>query len=360
MAGVASILKEDYKGKKIQSLQELIREDSFNFPRVSELFDVVQGIKGKQQIGYIGGLEKVTKKDKGCGNNVDANKTPESGSKTWDPQSFRIQDSMCYTDLESAWTEWGLKNGIQKVDLTQDDYFLFIAELYGEAAEKDAFRYALFGNKEATLVGAGSGTANLTNYAGQDVEDFNIIDGYFAKMDALIALDATRKVSIPENAESTYAAQKTLAPHRAFNVFDELIDIADARLLEKKGVYFLCTHSMYQNLRRYYRDTIKDESSFKRTENGFMLAEHDGIKVVTSREIDRILRTDFSNGTKVDRPHRVYLLDKMNNKFGIDNLGSITDLELEYIGGKEERNYIKGAYKADFKHVYDPYGVCAF
>jgi len=265
MAGVASILKDNYTGKKVEGLQELMREDSFKFPRVSELFDVVEGIKGKQQVGWIGGLEKVTKKDKGCGLNVSNGKIPSSGSKTWDPQNFRIQDSMCYSDLEAAWTEWGLKNGIKKLDLTTDDYFLFIAETYGVAAEHDAFRYSLFGNKQASVVGAGSGTANLTDYPSQDEEDFNIIDGFFAKMDEIVSTDAERKVSIPENEKTTFAEQKALAQDRAFKVCDAMIDVADSRLLEKEGVYFLMTYSMYQNLRRYYRDVIKDESSFKRT-----------------------------------------------------------------------------------------------
>lgn len=360
MAEVAEILKANYAGKKVESLAELMREDSFSFPKVGELFDVVEGIKGKQQIGWIGGLEKVTKKEKGCGNNVSNNKKPESGSKTWDPQAMRIQDEMCYTELLAAWTEWGLKNGIAKLDLTQDDYFLYIAEAYGPAAEQDAFRMSLFGDTDATVVGSGTGNENLTDYPEQDVEDFNIFDGYFKQMDALMTADATRKVTIPENSAVSYTAQKALATDRAFKVCEELIDIADSRLLEKTDVYFLMTYSMYQNLRRYYRDTIKDESSFKRTENGFQLAEHDGIKIVTHREIDRVLKVDFSNGTVVDRPNRVYLLSKGNNKLGVDSAGSMTDLELEYIGGKEEMNYIKGAYLADFVHLNDNYGNAAY
>ena len=360
MAQVAAILKDDYTGKKVESLQELIREENFSFPRVGELFDVVNGIKGLQQAGWIGTAEKVTRADAGCGNNTDIDKTPESGSKTWEPKPFRIHDSMCYTDLEAAWTEWGLRNGIDKLDLTQNDYFLFIAEIYGDAAEKDAFRFALFGNKSASVVGSGLGSETLTDYPEQNAGDYNIIDGYFKTMDDLIALDSSKQVSIPENAGANLSVQKALAPNRAFSVCDELIDIADARLLEKSDTYFLMTYSMYQNLRRYYRDTVNDESKFTRMENGFQIGEHDGIPVMTSREIDRILRTDFFDGSVVDRPNRVYLLSKSNNKFGVDNEGSINDLTLEYMGGNIERNYIKGAYKADFKHINDNYGVAAF
>jgi len=360
MAEVADILKVNYAGKKVESLAQLMREDSFSFPKVGELFDVVEGVKGKQQVGWIGGVEKVTKKDKGCGNNTDNGKKPASGSKTWDPQGMKIQDSMCYSDLVAAWTEWGLKNGIQKVDLTSDDYFLYIAEVYGPAAEQDAFRMSLFGDTNATVVGSGSGNENLTDYPEQDVEDFNVFDGYFVQIDALMTATPERRITIPENAGADLAAQKNLAADRCFNVCEALIDIGDSRLLEKDDVYFLMTYSMYQNLRRYYRDTIKDESSFKRTENGYQLAEHDGIKIVTHREIDRVLRTDFYNGTIVDRPNRVYLLSKANNKFGVDSINSLTDLELEYDGGNRERNYIKGAYLADFIHLIDDYGNAAY
>lgn len=358
MSAIVEILKQNYKGKEVQSLSELIREEELGLLSLKELFDIVPGIKGKETVGYVGSLEKVTRKEVGCGQGATDISIP-TRKVTWDPQPFKVHIKQCYKDWLNTWLEWALKNGIKKQDLLRDEYFLFLVDLIGGAIQKDFFRYALFGNKDHSVVGAGRGTEVLK--AGENPEDFNIIDGLCAKLDTQIASHPERKFTIEANAKSSYAEQKKLGKDVAFKACEYLLDNADGRMFgTNASPYFLMTWSMAQNLKRYMREEYRNEMTFDRVENGFELSEFDGFKIVTSRYIDEILRRDFNNGTKWDRPHRIYLLDKHNNRIGLDAESSLTDIEVEYIGGDDEHNHIKASYMADFQRPYEEFGMAAF
>lgn len=355
---VVDILKNSYTGKQVQSVADLIKEIELGTPKLSDIFTVIPGIKGKKEVGYVSGLEKITRKDTGCGM-TGVSKTPDSRKMIWNPEGFKIHHKECYIDWLKNWLEWGLKNGIKKQDLTTDDYFLFLVDLIEGAIQKDLFRYVMFGKKDHTPVGAGTGSEVLT--AGELPEDFNIIDGFCALMDGQVALDSGRKFTITANAGINYAAQKTLADDDAFKAAQYMLDNADARMFsEDADPLFVMTWSMYTNLKRYMRETYHDEMSFSRTENGFILSEFDGVPIVTSRKLDEIIRRDFDNGTKWDRPHRAYLIDKNNEQVGIDSEESLTDIEVEYIGGDDEHNHVKASYLADFKRPYAEFGMAAF
>lgn len=82
-------------------------------------------------------------------------------------------------------------------------------------------------------------------------------------------------------------------------------------------------------------------------------------KVVTHRWIDEIIKRDFSDGTKWNNPHRIILLDKSECQLGVDSLSSLSNLEIEYVGGKDENVYIKAAYRMDFQRVMPTTGAMA-
>lgn len=355
---IIEILKQNYKGEPIRAVSELVRESEMGLPILGEIFDIVPGIKGKQKVGYVGGVEKITRKDEGCGTEG-MSITPPSREVLWNPEGLKIHIKECYKDWFDNWMEWSLANGIKKQDLTTNEYFLFLVDLIEGGIAKDFFRYVLFGNKNHTAVGATTGTKVLK--AGELPVDFNLLDGYFAKMDAEIASNPHRKYTISTNAGADYAAQRALPADEAFKAAEFLLDNADGRMFNDGAEpIFLATWSMAQNLKRYMREKYKDEKTFDRVQFGFELYEFDGIKLVTNRYIDQILRRDFDNGTKWDRPHRLYLLDKKNNRIGLDSEASLTDIEVEYIGGDDEHNHVKASYLADFQRPYSEFGTVAF
>lgn len=358
MSSITEILKQDYKGKQIQSLAELTREAELGMPSLKEMFSIVPGIKGKQEVGYVGGFEKITRKDEGCGQ-AGVQVTVPSRKVIWNPQGFKIHLKECYKDWLNNWLEWGLKNGIKKQDLTTDEYFLFLTDLVGEAIQKDFFRYVLFGNKNHSVVNSGSGTEVLTT--GENPINFNIIDGLFAKLDTMVTSNPNRRYTIEANAKNTYAEQRVLAKDEGMKIAEFLLDNADGRMFGAGAdPYLLMTWSVAQNLKRYMREEYRNEMTFSKVEGGFEISEFDGVRLVTHRYIDMVLRRDFDNGTKWDRPHRAYLLDRNNNRIGIDSESSLTDIEVEYIGGDDEHNHIKASYMADFQRPNEDFGVAAF
>ncbi|WP_172918078.1 hypothetical protein [Capnocytophaga canis] len=355
---ITEILKQNYSGKQVQSLAELTRETELQMPSLKEMFDIVPNIKGKQEVGYIGGLEKITRKDEGCGSQG-MSVTPPSRKVLWNPIGFKVHIEECYKDWMNTWLEWGLKNGIKKQDLTTDEYFLFLTDLIGEAIQKDFFRYVLFGNKNHSVVNSGSGTEVLT--AGENPVNFNLMDGLFAKMDAFGTANASKRYTITANNGANFTAQRNLGADEGMKIAEFLLDNADGRMFgQGADPYIFMTWSLSQNLKRYMRETYKNEMTFSKVEGGFEISEFDGVRLVTHRYIDHILRRDFSNGTKWDRPHRAFLLDRNNERIGVDSESSFTDIEAEYIGGRDEKNHIKASYLADYQRPYQEFAVVAY
>ena len=176
----------------------------------------------------------------------------------------------------------------------------------------------------------------------------------------MVTTDTSKRVTIEENAQASFALQNALAEDRAFKVFTELIDKADARTFASGAQpMFLSTYSMVTNLSRYMRATYKNELTLEKVEGGYEVTEFEGVKVVTHRWLDEIIRRDFSDGSKWNNPHRVILLDKSECQLGVDSMNFLNDIEIEYIGGKDEHVYIKSGYKIDFQRVIGNTGAMA-
>jgi len=78
---------------------------------------------------------------------------------------------------------------------------------------------------------------------------------------------------------------------------------------------------------------------------------------------DKIIRRDFDKSGDVEpgalyQPHFSMIADKSNLQIGVDDTAALTDLRMEYVGGKDENFYIKASYLMDFK-IPNPYAVQA-
>lgn len=349
---IHSGLKDSYKGKIVDGFSQLIREEQLGLMPLKEVFKIVEGVKGKMQVGYIGEIEKITRKDTGCGMEaIDA--TPSTRLLQWDPVHLKVVAKMCFHDYSNTFLEWGLNNGIKRQDLTRDDYFLFIADLIKGAILKDFTRLVFFGKKDANV---GSPLKS-----GEKQEDWNQFDGFYETMFKELTTNSSRHHEIEANNKSTYAEQKALGADEGFKAFEALLEMADYRMLANpQKLVILSTYELAKNVSRYMRETYRDEKTFSRLENGFMVSEFNGIKVVTNPWLDYTIKSSFDNGTKWDKPHRAFLIDPSNNQIGLDSENALKDLVIEYIGGADEHNYIKGSYTADFKRAIPEFGTGAY
>jgi len=351
-------IKEQERTKEyIEDIKDLVEERSLGMADTKAAMTIVEGITTETEYGYYGAVEGVTRKDTGCGMEPVPFDVPVR-TGWWEPVALRATISECYSALENSFLQWASKKGIKKVDISDGDFIAFLAERFSNAIQTDFNKFVFFGNKEASNVGSGSGSENLKT--GVAKENYNAIDGLYTQFLKMVTTDTSKRVTIAENAQNTFALQSALARDTAFNAFTALIDKADPLTFANGSQpMFLATHSMAINLSRYLRSEYKNELTLDKMEGGYMVGEFEGIPVITHRWFDEIIRRDFSNGTKWDNPHRVILLDKSECQLGIDSDSSLKDIEIEYIGGKDEHVYLKAAYSMDFQRVIGTTGAMA-
>lgn len=351
-------IKEENRVKEyIRDIKDLVEEQSLGMADNKQVFTIVEDVTTQTEYGYYGAIEGVTRKDTGCGMEPGSISIPIR-TGFWNPVPLRVSIAECYDTLENTFLQWTKVKGIKKLDITDTDYINFVVDVLQKGIQTDFNKFAFFGNKNISNVGEGSGTASLK--AGVEKANYNVLDGLFAQFEAMATSDPSKKVTIAENAKNTFADQLALAPDTAFKAFTALIDKADPLTFATGAKpIFLSTYSMLVNLSRYMRSEYKNELTLSKVEGGYVTAEFEGIQIVAHQWLDQIIRRDFNNGTKYNNPHRVILLDKAECQLGIDSLNSLNDIEVEYIGGKDERVYIKAAYRMDFQRVMANTGAIA-
>lgn len=355
---IKDFIKEPARVKEyIRDVKDLLEDRSLGLADIKEAMTVVENVTKETEFGYYGHTEGVTRKDTGCGMEpVPFNIPVRTG--WWDPKPLRATISQCYAEFEKSVLQWCNVKGIDKLHIDSDQFVIFIASQLEKTIHTDFNKFAFFGDIQASNVGSGSGNELLTT--GVDKENFNALNGLFATFQSFITSDPSKRVTITENAQTSFAGQLALARDTAFNACTELLDKADGLTFATGSEpIFLMTYSMAKNLSRYLRNEYKNEDTLTKMENGYETMTFEGIKVVTHRWFDQIIKRDFSNGTKWHNPHRILLLDKSECQLGVDSLGSLSDLEIEYIGGKDERVYIKAAYRMDFQRVMPTTGAMA-
>lgn len=355
---IKDFIKEPARVKEyIRDIKDLLEDRSLGLADIKEVMTVVEGVTKETEYGYYGVTEGVTRKDAGCGMEpVPFNIPVRTG--WWDPKPLRVNISQCYADFEKTILQWCSVNGIDKLHIEDDHFVMFIAKQLEKTIHTDFNKFAYFGDTQASNVGSGSGNEQLT--AGVAKENYNVLNGLFASFQSFITSDPSKRVTITENAQSTRAAQLALARDTAFKACTELLDKADGLTFASgsEPIFFM-TYSMATNLSRYLRSEYKNEGTLTKMENGYETMTFEGLNVVTHRWIDEIIKRDFSDGTKWNNPHRIILLDKSECQLGVDSLSSLSDLEVEYVGGKDEHVYIKSAYRMDFQRVMPTTGAMA-
>ena len=355
---IKDFIKEPARVKEyIRDIKDLLEERSLGLADIKEAMTVVEGVTKETEYGYYGHTEGVTRKDTGCGMAAVPFSIPVR-TGWWDPKALRVTIKQCYADFEKSILQWCKVKGIDKIHIDGDQFVVFLARQLENTINADFNKFAYFGDTQASNVGSGSGNELLT--AGVAKENYNVLNGLFASFQSFITSDPSKRVTITENAQTTFAAQKALARDTAFKACTELLDKADGLTFAAGSEpIFLMTYSMAVNLSRYLRSEYKNEETLTKMESGYETMTFEGFKVVTHRWFDHIIQRDFSNGTKWHNPHRIILLDKAECQLGVDSLGSLSNLDIEYIGGDDEHVYIKAAYRMDFQRVMPTTGAMA-
>jgi hypothetical protein len=195
-------------------------------------------------------------------------------------------------------------------DLTKTQIFAFIIKILSRDVKDMVFRHAWFGDKDAALAPGGLITPGL------DVAYFNVINGFFKQLDAIVTADALRGTAITGNSQATYALQKSVAtPALVYADVNSLIDAADPILATQKDRVLLVTYSVGQRLLRHLQ-SVGVAFKTELMTNGMLSATWDGIPMYIIPAWDSMIAAYQNNGTKWNDPHRVVYTTKSNLNVG--------------------------------------------
>lgn len=324
-----------WHGKEAQDISEAVYEAVFTTPRLADIHQVRTGIKAKTQIPFLGKLGLVGKKKANCDTTANPGGITMS-EKFWDPEYVSDRFEECWATLKESFFIWGLAEGIKKEDLTDSDFAIFLEGRLASAVMEAIIRIAHFGNKSEDTV-ANSG--NITN--GTDIDYFNILDGMWPQLITIATNDTNRRVTIAKNSGNSYANQTFSGTDTTNKVaetcFQDLLYNSDFRLRDSGNLVILCTQSLFDQYAKELRSRNID-ASFSRIEAGYKTLQFEGIQVIAISFWDTLIRTYFDTGTAWYLPHRAVITTKENIPIGVENEGSLSELDPFY--DKKSKKYI--------------------
>jgi len=345
MASVFQPANLTWNGQEIKSLSEAIFNDTFKKPELSLFHTIVEGIKAKQQIAILGRPSLVGKKSAGCAPSS-AGTLVTSTEKYWNPETIAIRDETCWDDLKASFFVWSTQNGLNASDLTKSDFAQFIMEVYPDAIKEAIYRIAWYGDTAADVIANGG---NLT--AGTDKTFFNILNGFWKQLVTIATNDTTKRVTITENANATYAAQ-ALAAGASLTYLRTAYQNADKRLKSNPNAVFILSDTMVDNYQTYLESQVNNTTGMMYIENGIAKFMYRGIPVYRFDFLDRYTNAYFNTGAKWYQPHKLVLTTKDNLQIGTETAGSLEELDMFY-DKPSKKTYVDALFKLDAKVVLD-------
>jgi hypothetical protein len=343
----------DFSDEEVRDMAEMILDEAMDQPEITQFHTVIQGLIANKQIVYAGLLEKITKKNEGCGTGA-TSKEIELRQKKWTPEKVKIWLQLCADELDQSLLIYAKNKGIKVDDLTDTQIAEFIIDRMKSAMITDLFRIVWFNDTDHSNVNASGGTNLITDTV--DVSDYNIIDGFWKQIFAIAAATPARRVDISAyNGQATAALQDSTLEASdgvaAANIFRDIIKKAHPKLKGAKDKVIIATQSLVDA----YADYLESKSvpaSYDKIEGGYSVLKRRGVTIIGWNFWDDTIRADFDNGTTYNLPHRAVLTTPKNLQVGIDDAGAPTEVEMWY-NQDEEQNNFRSKYKIDAKIAVD-------
>ena len=326
--------------QEMMSINEVVFANVISDGELSTFVDVREGVKSGDRLAWVNPLTMIGKPSRGC-EPVSDTVTADLTEKAWDLQEFDVRIEQCYKDLEEILYDLGLKDGIERGDLTGTEYAMFLETLVTNALDKMYKRLVWFGDKDAENI---TGGGHITN--GVDVDYFTVIDGVFKQIAAMIANnEAVVVTTVAANAEATKAAQMAY-------VWDP-IAILQATILNA-NVAIEGEDDPVIYVSRFFMSKLKikmlslpqyTESQFSKNELGYPTVQFLGHTIVEMKEWDEQIIANHS-GTTYYKPFRALYTTKKNLKVGVPSLGTFKVLKAWY-ENKDRKYYIDAMDKLD-------------
>lgn len=326
----------------ITDLRELLFLTVYDDPDIDLTVKNETGVTNGKKLGYIDSMGDVGEARSGC--DPQYSKVNVTGiQKEWELGDWEIAKEICYDELENTIAEDSLNTGTDRAYLQDTPYWDQILMPLLEKAMKEMFwRIVWFGDKDAKNIADGG-----ILKAGINPKLFNMCDGLWKRLQAIIAANPNQHTEIAANAATTYLDQKNgiLVPGTAIKIFDTLLADADSRIFDKPGSAIFCTNSMFKALRtdlveRYGKTTMP----FENVATGITLSEYDGRTIIALDIWDRMIKKYEDTGTALNCPHRAIVCSPDNLFVGTNDKDKIASLSVHF-NDKDRKNYIYAASK---------------
>lgn len=335
MAGFTKQQLENLKlePENLASIKDAVQETFYNDDDFS-LFVIIQKVKEKDPIALLGEMEMVGKKGGGCDPTYEE-KGIANSQKRWELGQWEIPIKICYEALKGTIAEYSLKTGTAIGDLTSTDFMTIYADALQRAMQQMIWRFGWFGDKAATLAGAGGG--KLT--AGSDVSMFNVCDGLFKRI--FTATATKNHTTIAANREATAAAQVSALRKKgaATAVVDAILMDVDTRIIDDSDAVLLMTRSLADALTYDIKQTYHDIMPWEKVFDGFDVATYNGVKIARVGIWDRMINAYEKGEATINLPHRAVFCNPKHLMIGTDADALISDLDI-WFDQKERRNYL--------------------
>lgn len=325
--------------KDVNNLRELVNltvlqdEDYGKFTRIVSVVD--GGV-----VGFIGDMNDVGWTGAGCKPEY-KNPTIANGKKKWELGAWEIPLELCYTDVEGTVAEYSLKQGTQIGDLTGTDFLNVVIRPALERQVKRMFwRKGWFGDTAANYISKGGVVTE-----GADLSLLTTNDGFFKRIFAQGAENASQVTTIAANTQETFAKAKTamLGAGVATGIVDTVLMDADARINENGGILMM-TKAMADALAHDIKKTYNTSLEWQTIFDGFDVANYDGVQVARIGIWDQMIRAYENGGAKLNKPYRIVYANPQNFLTGIPQGNIATDLDI-FFDRKERTTNIYAAGK---------------
>lgn len=350
-----------FNGEEIKALSEGIMEDIFAKPAMTEFLTAYTGIKAKKQIAFLGRLSGLVgqKHDASSCAPIENDATIANTEKFWEPAYIDDRFSECWDDLLATFFVYGLKNGIQKGDLTATDFALFFIERYQDAIAEMFHRLVWFGDTAADDTAGGG----VFVTAGFVAKRWNAFDGIWKQLFAIVAATPARKTTdlSSRNTQLTFALQAFTSTDTTNRVvttmLQNLIFNADYRLRDKADKIIIVTQSVAD---QYVRELEAGAANgipvaFEYIQDGIMMIKRMGVTIYAFSFWDRMIQgfqRTIATELNYYLPHRALLTTKENLAFGTEEESNLSEVDV-FFDKKDKKTYFDFGANLDAKVLQD-------
>lgn len=321
----------------LTALSGLIFDEVLRAQTLEELFNVFYGVRDGQKAVFIGDFGLAGKAAQGCNPDYD-DSLVSTREQSWAIDMWSIDESLCYDDVKEIVEQWGSREGITG-DLTASEYVRAVLEPALVTAVRNAvMRFVWFGDTTAASVADGG---NIKNAA--DLPYFNVTDGFWKKLDQIVAADSARLTAVAANAATTPAAQKAamLQAGVATGIMNTMITSASPTLRGLEGVIYI-TQAFKDALDFDLQQNNKgSELQWRSLFYGVQEAYYQGIRVLAVPFMDQIIQAyeGVSGNTSYNRPYRAVYTTKNNMGVGVYSNSELATVDV-FFDKKDRMNYM--------------------